>query len=104
MNHESSKVALEQAKNNLYQEVQTAYTNSLAAYNSYQAAQKSLDALKLNFENAEKRYEQQVINAVDFNDAKTRYLNGESQLIQTKYEYVFRTKILDFYQGKEITL
>lgn len=104
LNMERSKVALEQTKNVLYQEVQQAYTNTLAAYNSFQASQKSLDALELNYDNAEKRYEQQVINAVDFNDAKTRFLNGESQLIQSKYEYVFRTKILDFYQGNEIKL
>ena len=104
LNFERSLVNLEQTKNNLYQEVQQVYTNTVAAYKEYQSTKKSLEALELNYQNAEKRFEQQVINSVDFNDARTRYLNGEAQLIIAKYNYVFQTKILDFYQGKEITL
>lgn len=104
LNLERSKLALEQTKNSLYQEVQQVYTNALAAYKEYQSTEKALTALELNYKNAEKRFENQVINSVDFNDARTRYLNGEAQLILSKYNYVFQTKILDFYQGKEIKL
>ncbi len=104
LNLERSKLALEQTKNALYQEVQQVFTNALAAYKEYQSSEKALTALELNYKNAEKRFENQVINSVDFNDARTRYLNGEAQLILSKYNYVFQTKILDFYQGKEIKL
>lgn len=104
LNYERSVVNLEQSKNSLLQEVQQAHANALAAYNKFTAADKSVESLKENFRYAEKRFEQQIINSVDYNDAKTRYLNGQSQLLQAKYEYVFTTKILDFYQGRPIDL
>ncbi|MEM7161160.1 MAG: TolC family protein [Bacteroidota bacterium] len=104
VNLESQKIALELAKNTLYQEVQQAYTNAIAAYKEYQSTEKSLNAFELNYTNAEKRFEQQVINPVDFNDARTRFLNAQTQLVLSKYNFVFQTKILDFYQGKEIKL
>ena len=104
LNYERSRVNLEQSKNTLLQEVQQAHANALAAYNRYTAAEISVGSLKENFRYAEKRFEQQIINSVDYNDAKTRLLNGESQLLQAKYQYVFATKILDFYQGRTIDL
>lgn len=104
LGYESSKVNLEQTRNALLQEVQQAHANALAAYNRFTAANKSVAFLKENFRYAEKRFEQQIINSVDYNDAKTRYLNGQSQLLQAKYQYVFTTKILDFYQGIPIDL
>ena len=54
-------------------------------------------------------YEQQKADAgrstvFDFNDAKTRMEKAESELVQAKYEFVFRSKILDFYRGRPLEL
>ena len=40
----------------------------------------------------------------DYNDARTRMLRAESELIRSKYEYLFRCKILDFYRGEPLAL
>lgn len=91
-------------KNDLFQEVQRSYTNTLAALNSYRSAEQALRSAEQNFTNAEKRYEQAMINTVDFNDAKTRLIVTESQMIRAKYDYLFRKTILGFYQGRPIQL
>ena len=54
-------------------------------------------------------YEEQKAEAgrstiFDFNAAKTRMEKAESEAVQAKYEFVFRSKVLDFYRGKPLQL
>ncbi len=72
--------------------------------NSYMSADKAVKALEESFKYAEVRYEQNVINSVDYNNIKTRYTNAQSEKLRAKYDFVFRTKILDFYMGNPIQL
>lgn len=39
---------------------------------------------------------------VEYNEAKQNLTKSLSDKIQAKYDYLFRTKILDFYKGKAI--
>ena len=105
-NVQRSKVALERAKLNLDQQnldvertVFTAYSDASSAKESYEAAETTLSARKLSFEYAKARYEVGLINVFDFNQAQTLYVNAQSELLRTKYDYIFRTKILEFYFG-----
>ena len=68
----------------------------------YMATEKALEAQKLSFEYAQKRFEVGMINSVDFNATKNKLANTESQLLQSKYDYLFKIKILEFYQGKSL--
>jgi outer membrane protein len=45
-----------------------------------------------------------MVTAVEYNQSKTQLLNAQSEMAQAKYEYVFKTKVLDFYKGIPITL
>ncbi len=90
--------------NTLRFEVEQAYTDAKAAMNTYVANQKAVSALEEAFKYSTVRYEQKVINAVDFNLTKTQYTNAQIGLIRAKYDFIFRTKILDFYMGNPITL
>jgi outer membrane protein len=45
-----------------------------------------------------------MVNVLEYNDAKNRLTAAQSEMLQSKYEYVFRTKILEFYTGLPITL
>jgi len=101
---ESAKLALADSKNALYQDIQRAHADALASYKQYTSSQKAVTALQENYQYAEARFEQKAINAVEFFDFKTRLTNAESNLAQAKFNYLFRTKILDFYQGKPISL
>ena len=105
-NVQRSKVALERAKLNLGQQeldieriVFTAYTDANSAKESFEAAEKTLGARRLSFEYAKARYEVGLINVFDFNQAQTLLVNAQSEVLRTKYDYIFRTKILEFYFG-----
>ncbi len=92
-----------QVTNQLRFDVEQAYADAKASLNSYMASQKAVEALQESFKYAEARYQQSVINVVDYNNIKTQYTNAQSNLVNAKYDFVFRTKILDFYLGKPIT-
>lgn len=100
----NADVQYEQVTNQLRFEIEQAYTDARAALNTYVANQKAVTALEEAFKYATVRYEQKVINAVDFNTTKTQYNNAQIGLIRAKYDFIFRTKILDFYMGNPITL
>ncbi|WP_242092667.1 TolC family protein [Aestuariivivens sediminicola] len=101
---ENSKLNLEQAKINLESIIQSAYTDAQAAFKAYQAAIKSLESQKLAFNNAKERYDLGNMTAFDLEQSRVQLINAQSSLINAKYDFVFKTKVLDFYIGKTITL
>lgn len=96
---ERSKIALEQSELDLERTVYTAYTDTKGALKSYEAAVSTLESRALAFEYAKERYEVGLMNVFDFNQAQTLYVNAQSEVLRTKYDYIFRTKILEFYFG-----
>lgn len=109
-NVERSKVALERSKINLSQTeldleraVYTAVTDAKGAYNTMQSAIVTLEARELAFNYAKERYAVGMMNAFDYNQAQLLYANAQSEVLRTKYDYIFRTKIVEFYFGLPIT-
>jgi outer membrane protein len=95
---------LQLAKNTLRKNVETAYTDALAAYKSYQAREKSLKSLIESFNYTEQKFNVGMVNALDYNTAKNQLNNAESDLLSSKYDFIFKLKILEFYLGKSLTL
>jgi outer membrane protein len=91
-------------KQNLYKAIAQAYANAKAALNKYKASQASVDAATESFKYAEQKFNAGAINSFDFTTAKNRLFAAESNLLQAKYDYVFKLKVLDYYQGKPLTL
>ena len=75
------------------------YNDVKNAIKSYEAAQKSLEARRQAFNFSKERYEVGLLNAFDFSQATLALENAQSEVIRTKYDYIFRTKILEFYFG-----
>ena len=100
---DNSKLGLEQAKLDLESNIQRAYTDAQAAFKTYVASKKSLESQTFAFENAQERYNIGVMNAFELEQSRVRYINAESALINAKYDFVFKTKVLDFYMGKSLT-
>ena len=57
-----------------------------------------------SFRNTEQKFNAGAATAVDYNVAKNNLLAAQSLMLQARYEYIFKMKILDFYRGVEITL
>jgi outer membrane protein len=103
INARSAELNLQLEKNNLRQKVEQAYADAQASQKKFVAAKKQLESFEKAFKNAEIRFNNGILNSTDFNVSKNNYIKAQSDIIQAKYDYTFKLKILDFYQGKPIT-
>jgi len=99
-----SEYTLEATRKTLYKNITQAYTDANGALKQYYASKKAVEAMEEAFRYSEQKFNIGMVNAVDYNQAKTKLLNAQSQMAQAKYEYVFKTKVLDFYKGLPLTL
>ena len=99
---ENSALNLQQAKLDLESNIQRAFTDAQAAFKAYAAAKKSLVSQELAFNNSKERYTIGNITAFDLEQARVQFINAQSSLINAKFDFIFKTKVLDFYMGKEI--
>jgi outer membrane protein len=104
INVESARLQLLQTKLDLQRTILQAYTDANGALKKFNATEKSVIALKESFKYVEQRYNVGAANSVDYNTQKNNVTNAEAQLLQAKYEYIFKAKVLDFYLGKAIVL
>ena len=99
-----SEVAEIEAKNTLRQDIETAYNSALSAQQSYEANLIRLKAVEESFRIAQQRLDVGAINSVDFQVAQNNLFNTQADLLNAKYTYIFRVKVLDFYLGNPINL
>lgn len=100
----NQQLTMENTKKALYKEIQQAYYNATAAQEKYLASEKSVLASREAYTYAENRYSAGKSTVFEYNEAKTQYARSLSEQAQAKYEFIFRTKILDFYNGTPLTL
>ena len=99
-----SKVQFEQQKLELETNVNQAYVDVTTFYKAYVAAEKTLEARRLAYEYARERFEVGLMNSFDFSQAQARVDNAEADVIRTKYDYILRLKVLEFYFDIPISL
>jgi outer membrane protein len=104
INVDISKVQLDQQKLQLESEIQQAYVNVSTFLKSYEAAEKTLEARTLAYEYARERFDVGLMNAFNFSQAQSRLDDAAANVIRTKYDYIFRLKILEFFYGIPLSL
>jgi outer membrane protein len=104
INYESSKYDLQLEKNNLLKQIQQVRLNAVAAMKKYYSSEKAVKSAEEAFRYVEEKFNLGIVTPLEYNDSKNKVTNSQSSFIQAKYEYIFRIKILDFYNGKDITL
>ena len=104
VNQELAENQMEQVKYQINETVKRAFYDAQAAKKKYTANEKSVSATKQSFEYANKRYELGMMNALEYSQSKNNMMRAESNLLQAKYDYVFKSKILEFYMGKPLSL
>ena len=95
---------LEEAKKSLFKEIQQAYYNALNAESQLKSSVTADEAAEASFRLMKEKYAQGKANATEYNESRTNWMKAVSNRLQAKYDYVFRTKILDFYRGIELKL
>jgi len=102
--HKNAQLDLQSKKLTLYADIQQAYADAVAALKKFNATQQALISMEESFKYTEKRFEVGLVNTVDYNMSKNQLIATQSELLQAKYDFIFKTKILNFYQGEPITL
>ncbi len=104
LQYQNSIYSEKQSEIDLYNTIDQAYIKAQAGIENFKAAQKNYETAKKSYDYAIDRLNLGSINQLEVNLAKTNADNALSKLTQAKYEYLFNTKLLDFYQGKKIEL
>lgn len=103
VNYERSKYQLEQANLDLETKVYQAYNDTKGALKAYEAAQKTMAAREEAFNYSKERYNVGLLNAFDYSQSQNKFETAQSEVIRTKYDYIFKLKVLEFYFGIPIT-
>jgi outer membrane protein len=99
-----ARVNLDQARQTLYKSIQQAYADADAAFKNYEANLESVRSMEEAFNYSQEKYNVGMVSTVDYNLAKNNLAKAQSDLLQAKYEYIFYTKMLDFWAGRPLKL
>lgn len=109
-NIQRSKISLQQAEinkreqeNTLYQTIETSYRNAVAAAKTFSASQKQVASLEETFRAVENQYNNGAANFTDYQVASNNLFQARTDLSRAKYDFIFKQKVLEFYQGKPLT-
>lgn len=101
---ENAALTLQLQKDNLRKTIQQAFNDAASSLKKFQASQKTVNAMEESFKYMEQKFFVGAATSTEYNDSKNKLTKAKSDLLQAKYDYVFKLKVLDFYQGKPITL
>lgn len=104
INEQAQAARAEQARLTLRQSIEQAYADARAAQRQYAASTRQVAALTLTQRNSEIRFNNGLLNGTEFNISKNNLNYAVSSQLQAKYSFIFRKKVLDFYQGKPLSL
>jgi len=101
---DAAKLEETDTKNTLRKDIEQACVDVMTAITKYEANLENFDAVQESYNVANEKYQQGLINSIDFLVEKTNLITAESDLLQAKYALIFNNKILDFYKGIDIIL
>ncbi|MCB0464169.1 MAG: TolC family protein [Aequorivita sp.] len=99
INLKRTEYQLEQAKLDLESNVYQAYVDAQGAEKAYESAVVALESQELAYQYAKDRYDVGLTNAFDFSQSKLRFDNAKIEENRTKFEYIFKLKVLELYFG-----
>ena len=103
INLEVARLNLQQAQLELQQSVEKAYSDAVSSYKSYLAAVKAVESSREALRYATEKFEVEAISSFDYETAKNLLLKSQGDMLSAKYDYLFKVKLLEFYQTQEIT-
>jgi outer membrane protein len=99
---EQATINLKDTENQLRQLIESAYNDASASAKTYQSAMKQVKARTEAFRMSKQRFDFGAVNFVEYQTAENALFQAESDLVRAKYDFIFKKKVLDFYQGKPI--
>lgn len=102
INYNERKLNLESVKKSLYKEIQQAYYNAVNSQARFTGSRETAQSARIHYELTEEKYSVGKASIADYNDARNSWLKAESDHIQARYQCLYETKLLDFYQGESL--
>lgn len=100
----NQQLQLDNTKKALYKEIQQVYYNLVAAQSKLKSCNQASQSSETAFLLTQAKYEQGKATITEFNEAKNNYLKAESELTQSRYEYLYQQALILFYRGQELAL
>jgi outer membrane protein len=94
-----SKIAFSQQELDLERNIYTAFTDAKGAMKAYESAIITLEARQEAYNYAKEKFAVGMLNAFDLNQSQSLFVNAQSEVVRTKYDYIFRVKVIEFYFG-----
>lgn len=94
-----SKVAFSQQELDLERNIYTAFTDAKGAMKANESAIITLEGRQEAYTYAKEKFAVGMLNAFDLNQSQTLFVNAQSEVVRTKYDYIFRIKVIEFYFG-----
>lgn len=99
-----AELDLEQKKRTLQKTIEQAYADAVAALQKYNSADQKVQAQEESFSYTEQKFDVGLVTSYDYNNSKKDLTSAQSELLQAKYDFIFKTTILDFYMGNPIRI
>ena len=100
----TQQLQLRRVEQNLYKEIQQAWNGAVAAQAKWEAAKVASDAARDAFELMQAKYENGKATLTEFNESRNRLVKSQSDAAQASFEYLFQTRLVQFYRGAPMTL
>lgn len=101
---DQAEVDLEITKRTLRKTIEQAYADAVAALKKYNSSLQKVNAQDESFKYAQQKFDVGMMTSFDYNTSKKDLTKAQSDLLQAKYDFIFKTTILDFYMGKPISI
>lgn len=88
----------------LKQDVYKAHNDATNAIQKYYASKRSQEAAQRAFDFADKRYELGLTNTIEYLTTQNNLYKAEASLLNSKYDLIFKLKVIDYYLGKQLSL
>lgn len=95
---------LDISKRDLRKSIEQSYADAAAALKKYKASEQKVAAQEESFKYTQQKFDVGMLTSFDFNNAKKDLAKAQSEVLQAKYDFIFKTTILDFYMGKPISI
>ena len=99
----NQQLQLDNAKKNLYKEIQQAYYNAVTSEAKFKSSEQAKRSQEEAFRLMSAKYEYGKANITEFNEAKNNLMKAESDLVRAKYEYLYQNALIDFYRGQDLS-
>jgi outer membrane protein len=104
LNVKNREIDLEISHQNLRKEIQQAYNDALACHEKFNAAKLNVASAQESFKYSQEKLDAGMLSGTDYTIAKTNLSKAQSECIQSKFQYIFQLKVLDYYKNIPLTL